>query len=64
MEAEMKVSKTFQNSRWETMIGLGLVIMKVLTRSHSDYIWKAQTVGFIYKVIVEHGRKKSIKDDR
>lgn len=63
----MKVSKTFQNSRWETlMIGLGLVIMKVVIRSHLDYIWKAQTetVGFIYKVIIEHGRKKSIKDDR
>ena len=60
----MKVSKTFQNSRWETlMVGLGLVIMKVVRRSHSDYIWKAQTVGFIYEVIVEHGRKKSIKDD-
>lgn len=45
------------------MVGLGLVIMKVVRRSHLDCIWKVQTTGFIYKVIVECGRKKSIKDD-
>jgi len=44
------------------MVGLGLVIVKVVRRSHLDYIGKVQITGFAYKVIAECGRKRSTKD--